>query len=528
MIAVGGVGRGISGAIRYVMGEGNDPANDNKRRPAAANDDEARVAWISGQGWEGGWTPENRRDVETARRHMENLALRQKGKTKRCENDCLHLSLSWRKGETPEREEMERAAKEALAAVGMGSARAVFVSHKDADHAHVHIVASRINPETGLTFRDSYSHLKWQKWALVWEIEHGQIQCPKREQHSQLQAAIEEKNAAAVLDLMTQHQATFTGKELDRELAKYVKTETAASFKAEVLAQADVVPLHDRESGKALDRFTTQEVRKAEQTATEHAAALASNDKHQVSKKSAAAALAKRSTMREEQKKAFNHATGAEGLAIIDGKAGTGKSYTIGAIRDAYEADGQRVIGLAPTNVVAQDMERDGFTESKTIHSALFALKNGRDNWNEKTVIIVDEAAMIDTKIMSELVSQADEAKAKLILVGDDRQLASVEGGGMFTELKEKHGAAELMEVTRQKSADHRKISEMLSRGDFGAAVEKLGGLGCIVRNNHQDESREALVEQWTKDTAAAPEKSRFVFTYTNDDVMQLNAELAP
>ena len=525
MIAVGGLGKGLTGAVRYAMGEGNDPVT-KERRPAAANDDESRVAWISGQGWEGGWKPETRRDVETARRSMENLAMMQKGRTKRCEKDCLHLVLAWRKGEHPEREEMERAAREALAAVGMEKARAIFVAHDDTDHAHIHIIASRIDPETRLTFRDSYSHLKWQKWALQWEREHGQVQCPKRENRSQLQAAIEELNAAAVLDLMTHHRSTFTGRDLDRELAKYAENDKAEAFKAEILAMPEVLALHDRESGRALNRFTTQEVREAEQSAIKHAETLAETQQHQVSAEAAAAALAKRYSIREEQKKAFEHATGAAGLAIIDGKAGTGKSYTIGAIRDAYEADGQRVIGLAPTNTVAQDMERDGFKEARTIHSALFTLKNDRDEWNEKTVVIVDEAAMMDTKIMKELVSRADEAKAKLILVGDDRQLASVERGGLFTELRERFGAAELSEVTRQKDADHKATAEMLARGEFGEAVTALNKLGCITRNNHQDESREALVEQWKQDTAAAPHKIRFVFAYTNDDVGQLNAEL--
>ena len=525
MIAVGGLGRGLTGAIRYAMGEGNDPVT-NERRPAAANDEASRVAWISGQGWEGGWKPETRQDVETARRSMENLAFMQQGRTKRCEKDCMHLVLAWRKGEHPEREEMERAAREALAAVGMEKARAIFIAHNDTDHAHLHIVASRINPETRLTFRDSYSHLKWQKWALKWEREHGQVQCQKRENRSQIQTAIEELNAAAVLDLMTKHRSTFTGRDLDRELAKYAEPENAAAFKAEILARPEVLALHDRESGRALNRFTTQEVREAEQNAIKDTEALAASHQHQITQEAAAAALAVRQSIREEQRNAFDHATGAEGLAIIDGKAGTGKSYTIGAIRHAYEADGQRVIGLAPTNTVAQDMERDGFKEAKTVHSALFALKNGRDQWNEKTVIIVDEAAMMDTKIMGELVRQASDARAKLILVGDDRQLASVERGGLFTELRERHGAAELSEVTRQKDADHRATAEMLARGEFGEAITALNKLGCITRSNHQDESREALVEQWKKDTAAEPDKSRFVFAYTNDDVRHLNAEL--
>jgi len=527
MIAVGGFGRGLSGCFRYVLGEGRD-RETRQLRPAAANDDESRVAWIGGQDV-GGWTPQSRDDAETMRRIMEFSARpeNQASKTKKCEKDAMHLVLSWRTGETPSREEMEQAAREALGAVGMEKARALFVAHRDTPHAHLHIVASRINPETGRAFSDQFNFPKWQNWCLKWEREHGLIQCPEREKRSQLQAAIEEKNAAAVLDLMTQRQATFTGKELDRELAKALTAkEAAAAFKAELLAQADVLQLHDRDSGKQLDRFTTRGVRAAETKALEYAAALATSHRHQLGARAAAAALAKCPTMRDEQRRAFEHATTDAALAIIDGKAGTGKSYTMGAIRAAYKGDGCRVVGLAPTNAVAQDMQRDGFTEARTIHSALFALKNARDKWDRKTVVMVDEAAMIGTKIMGELLARAHEAGAKLILVGDDRQLASIERGGLFAELRQHHGAAALSFVTRQRDSDHKAAAEMLARGEFAEAVAALDKLGCITRSNHQTESMAALVEQWKADTATAPEKSRLVFAYTNDDVQQLNAEL--
>ena len=108
------------------------------------------------------------------------------------------------------------------------------------------------------------------------------------------------------------------------------------------------------------------------------------------------------------------------------------------------------MIGLAPTNAVAQDMRADGFKHAATIHSEIFALNNGRRQWDDRTVVIVDEAAMIDTKLMAMLTSHAAAAGAKLILVGDDRQLSSIDHGGMFAVLKDRHGAAELAEVSRQ------------------------------------------------------------------------------
>ena len=196
------------------------------------------------------------------------------------------------------------------------------------------------------------------------------------------------------------------------------------------------------------------------------------------------------------------------------------------AIRQAYEKAGYRVIGLGPTNAVAEDMRGDGFGHAATVHSELFALNNGRTSWNRRTVVMVDEAAMLDTKLMAMVTAHAHEAGAKLILVGDDRQLSSIDRGGMFGALKDRHGAAELSEVKRQHKIDERRASEMMAEGNFHDALGIYDQKGAIHWTRTQGEARAALIEQWAKDSAADPAKTRFVFAYTNDEVDKLNAAL--
>src|ERR1700690_4193765 len=104
-------GKGVSGAIRYVLGQGRD-AKTGELKPEAANENESRVDWVSGQNF--GFRITNADDAELARRIMEFDALNQASKTRRCEQDCIHLSLGWKAGETPTRKEMEEAAEDAL------------------------------------------------------------------------------------------------------------------------------------------------------------------------------------------------------------------------------------------------------------------------------------------------------------------------------------------------------------------------------------------------------------------------------
>ena len=160
------------------------------------------------------------------------------------------------------------------------------------------------------------------------------------------------------------------------------------------------------------------------------------------------------------------------------------------------------------------------------MHSELFALNNGRTKWDERTVVVVDEAAMLDTKLMAMVTAYAHDSGAKLILVGDDRQLSSIDRGGMFGALKDRHGAAELTEVKRQHKIDERRASEMMAEGNFYDALNIYDDKGSIHWTRTQGEARAELVDQWAKDSAASPEKTRFVFAYTNDDVKQLNEAL--
>jgi Ti-type conjugative transfer relaxase TraA len=330
-----------------------------------------------------------------------------------------------------------------------------------------------------------------------------------------------------VLATLTRNNATFSERDLDRHLAKHISAEAErAATKAAVLGHTEVLALYDRESGEAAERYTTQMVRAQERTALADAEVVAGARHQRALPTSAIGAAVASRAMRPDQRQAFDHAVAAGGLKLIEGRAGTGKSYVLQAIRDAHEQAGRRVIGLAPTNVVAQDLKADGFSEAGTAHAELFRLKNGRTHWDRRTVVIVDEAAMMDSRVTGEMLGEARRSGAKVILAGDDRQLASIERGGLFTEMRQRHGAAEISEITRQRSDWQRAAARDLAEGRFGDAVAAFDKAGAITWTRDHEDARAALVAAWKRDTAVEPDATRFVFAYTNIDVDALNAEL--
>jgi Ti-type conjugative transfer relaxase TraA len=330
-----------------------------------------------------------------------------------------------------------------------------------------------------------------------------------------------------VLTTLTRHNATFSERDLDRHLAKHIADDAVrVATKAAVLGHTETLVLYDRTSGEAVGRTTTRTVRAQEQAALADAAVVAGARHHRALPAAAIDAAVAARSMRPGQRRAFDHAVTAGGLKLIEGRAGTGKSYVLLSIREAHERAGRRVVGLAPTNAVAQDLRAEGFAEAGTLHAELFRLKNGRTQWDRRTVLIIDEAAMLDTRITGELLAEARRAGAKVILAGDDRQLASIERGGLFTALREQHGATEISEITRQRTDWQRRAARDLAEGRFEDAVVAFDRSGAITWTDDQAAARQTLVTAWTRDTVAEPDATRFVFAYTNRDVDTLNAEL--
>ena len=102
---------------------------------------------------------------------------------RKLEKPVCHYSLSWAKDEKPDRQEMRRAAQESLKALGMERRQALIVSHRDGQ-PHVHVIANRVDPESGKAAGLSRSKLKLSKWAEGYEREQGKIRCPQRERNN--------------------------------------------------------------------------------------------------------------------------------------------------------------------------------------------------------------------------------------------------------------------------------------------------------------------------------------------------------
>lgn len=333
----------------------------------------------------------------------------------------------------------------------------------------------------------------------------------------------------ALLDGLTRNSPTFSGRDLARLIEKNVRAEAVEFIRRKVLSHPDIIELVDPETGLATGRYTTRQVREREEAIL--AAARAAEGRWYGDRWTIAAMTAKQHGLSPEQEEATVGCATGRGLTIITGDPGTGKSRTLAAVRDTFDQLDHRVVFLAPTNVVAEAARRDGFEEASTIHSALWRFDHAGEMapsarpeaWDRQTVVIVDEAAMVDSATLLSLFRRVNEAGARIVLCGDDKQLGSVEAGGMFRELEARYGSWRLEEIRRQEVAWQCIASLSMARGAWLEALRRYQLEGRIGWRDTQDGAVAALVEKWAEDTAARPARSRLVMAATNALVDELN-----
>src|SRR5699024_56964 len=139
------------------------------------------------------------------------------------------------------------------------------------------------------------------------------------------------------------------------------------------------------------------------------------------------------------------------GVAAIVGDAGTGKSYLMGAAREVWQDSGYRVRGCALSGKAADGLSSGAGIESQTLHSLLYALDNGKERLARHDVIVLDEAGMVGARQMAALVEHTNAVGAKLVVLGDNKQLQPIEAGASFRHIAKATGAARLAEIRRQK-----------------------------------------------------------------------------
>ncbi|BDT91510.1 hypothetical protein IFM12275_14860 [Nocardia sputorum] len=226
-------------------------------------------------------------------------------------------------------------------------------------------------------------------------------------------------------------------------------------------------------------------------------------------------------------------ATSGRRFHVAIAPAGTGKTTAMAALVRAWTAEGGTVLGLAPEGPAAGVLGSEIGADSKTVDMLVTVINDLRSgeralddapDWvraiGPRTLVVLDEAAKAPSLKLDSAVSWLIERGASVRAVGDDRQLSSVQAGGVIRDIVHHAGAATLTSVVRFDNPSERAASLALRHGDTAAIAfytdrgrVHVGTLGAVVH---------AAYRAWRVDYAQGRDVA--LLAPTNELVRQLNA----
>lgn len=279
------------------------------------------------------------------------------------------------------------------------------------------------------------------------------------------------------------------------------------------------------------DRFTTRELRELELRTLQLATSRATESATPVSESSLRQARLDvqreiRGQLSAEQREAVETITGRGGVSVLIGQAGTGKGVVIANAAGAWQREGYQVIGTAVAGATAERLGADAKLERSITTDALLArVQSGGVHLDAKTVVVMDEAGMADTKRLAALVDATARADSKLVLVGDHAQLPAIGAGGMFAELQGKVPTAEVSEVHRARHAWEREAWQQVRAGEAHQALASYQAHGRLHIADTRERAAEQMVDAWDRVRQERPEERLVMLTdASNAELDRINA----
>ena len=224
-----------------------------------------------------------------------------------------------------------------------------------------------------------------------------------------------------------------------------------------------------------------------------------------------------------EQAFATEAATGPNAIVVIEGAPGSGKTTTLAPIVEAWQAAGHRVIGMATAWRVARALHQDLNIEARATASWVERLKAGERFLDEKSVLIVDEAGLLSSREAHALLSEVERAQARVILVGDRRQLQAISAGPGLDLVVRSVEATRVDTIVRQRDAWARQAVTDFGAGRAKEALDAFQAQGCFEEAASYRATLQRIVELWDQARVEHPDSSILLIARTNKQVADVS-----
>jgi conjugative relaxase-like TrwC/TraI family protein len=314
---------------------------------------------------------------------------------------------------------------------------------------------------------------------------------------------------AFAAEKLGERQSVFSSAEMEMEAGRFglgtvTKTQIAAAMDRAMKDGALASRSYIDKRGAEFAGFTTasnidNERRLLRAEANGRGGVAAIQTPAQAAKAVARAALASEHPWTPHQQDAAKALLTSQNRATaVQGYAGTAKTTTVLAtVAREAQSQGYDVTALAPTASAARTLGEALGLRGETVAKHL--MTQAPVNTNGRSVWIVDEASMFSARDTATLFESAEKAKARVILVGDVKQLGSVGAGAAFAQLQDAGMAtAKLAEIVRQTNPLTKEAVEASIQGDARRALNALdGGGGKIIAIADPVERMQAMAKDY-------------------------------
>ena len=364
------------------------------------------------------------------------------------------------------------------------------------------------------------------------------------------------ENPATILPELTQNNATFTQFQLIKGIQKRVGDDAPLVAQVfEAALQASIVV------GEGIDehiRYTSPTYKALEENAVGMVSALSATTFEQphLTKMTTETYLSTHfAHLSPEQQAAVMGLTQEQSLAVLVGRAGSGKTTTLKAVSDIYKDAGHPVIGASLSAMAADNLGREAGIQSTTLHSWIYqweryqaaqekflsfdsVMEEGvfkQLDWyqdlkrfekialTKDTVLIVDEAGMVGTRLWGELLTHVNRAGAKLIAVGDDNQFKAIEAGDFFREIQTHAQNYSLNTIYRQKQEWMKDASMNLANLEVGEALSAYEQRGHVHQTSKENLAHEIATAYVAVYQREKNEQTSVVLAFTNAQTHEIN-----
>jgi hypothetical protein len=217
-------------------------------------------------------------------------------------------------------------------------------------------------------------------------------------------------------------------------------------------------------------------------------------------------------------------ATSGNSVEVGVGPAGSGKTAVMAVLRDIAWRTGTPIHGAALAARAAAGLQAATGIPSSTLTRFLGEARE--IGLPPRSMVVVDEAAMVGTRTLAAVADLVEQAQGKLILVGDHRQLPELEAGGLFRALVHRLPAAELTDNIRQQEPWERQALAELRDGSVSQAVETYRAQGRIVTGATPNETLSRAVGDWYRHIEAGGDlQGTLLIAHSNATVAELNRQ---